>query len=78
MTPEYYEQGAYETVEKQERVASLLDGKVSAERIYLLVTAVKYLDRMGRKSGEGLNDDARKAADYLCRAVTGVWLDEVD
>lgn len=36
---------------------------------------LKYFDRMGLK--DNAEKDAYKCADYLCRAVTGEWL-EVD
>lgn len=74
MTPDHY-MGERETVEKQEEVASLLGGRLTPEAICHVATAIKYIDRMGRKDGSSFEEDAYKAADYLCRAVTGGWLD---
>lgn len=74
MTPEHY-QGERETIEKQEEIAYLLSGRVSAAALGNIWTAIKYVDRMGRKEGNSFEEDAYKAADYICRAVTGEWLE---
>lgn len=75
MRVEHYASGAMETVDKQEMVEAFLELRLNAMRIHYLLTALKYFDRMGLKDkAEG---DAYKCADYLCRAVTGEWL-EVD
>lgn len=78
MRVEHYAQGAMETVEKQEMVESFLELRLNAMRIHYLLTALKYFDRMGLKGDA--ESDAYKCADYLCRAVTGEWLEggEVD
>lgn len=78
MKVEHYATGAMETVDKQEMVESFLELRLNAMRIHYLLTALKYFDRMGLK--DKAETDAYKCADYLCRAVTGEWLEggEVD
>ena len=73
MRVEHYASGAMETVEKQEMVEWCLEGRLNAMRIHYLLTALKYFDRMGLK--DKAEKDAYKCADYLCRAVTGDWLE---
>lgn len=73
MRVEHYASGAMETVEKQEIVESFLERRLNAMRIHYLLTALKYFDRMGLK--DKAEKDAYKCADYLCRAVTGEWLE---
>lgn len=76
MRVEHYASGAMETVDKQEMVEAFLEPRLNAMRIHYLLTALKYFDRMGLKDkAEG---DAYKCADYLCRAVTGEWLEVGD
>ena len=74
MRVEHYASGAMETVEKQEMVETFLERRLNAMRIHYLLTALKYFDRMGLK--DNAEKDAYKCADYLCRAVTGEWLDD--
>ena len=74
MRVEHYASGAMETVEKQEMVEACLDLRLNAMRIHYLLTALKYFDRMGLKGDP--QKDAYKCADYLCRAVTGEWLED--
>ena len=76
MRVEHYASGAMETVEKQEMVESFLERRLNAMRIHYLLTALKYFDRMGLK--DTAESDAYKCADYLCRAVTGEWLEVED
>lgn len=76
MRVEHYASGAMETVEKQEMVESFLERRLNALRIHYLLTAMKYFDRMGLK--DKAESDAYKCADYLCRAVTGEWLEVED
>lgn len=76
MRVEHYASGAMETVEKQEIVESFLERRLNAMRIHYLLTAMKYFDRMGLK--DKAESDAYKCADYLCRAVTGEWLEVED
>ena len=73
MRVEHYATGAMETVEKQELVEENLELRINAMRIHYLLTALKYFDRMGLKGRA--ETDAYKCADYLCRAVTGEWLE---
>ena len=73
MRVEHYETGAMETVEKQEMVEAFLELRINAMRIHHLLTALKYFDRMGLK--DRAEKDAYKCADYLCRAMTGEWLE---
>lgn len=73
MRVEHYETGAMETVEKQEMVEAFLEMRINAMRIHYLLTALKYFDRMGLK--DRAEKDAYKCADYLCRAMTGEWLE---
>ena len=78
MRVDHYATGAMETVDKQEMVEACLERRLGALQVHFLLTALKYFDRMGLKGdAEG---DAYKCADYLCRAVTGEWLEggEVD
>lgn len=72
----HYASGAMETVDKQEMVEAFLELSLSAMRIHYLLTALKYFDRMGLK--DKAEKDAYKCADYLCRAVTGEWLEVGD
>lgn len=74
MRVEHYAQGAMETVEKQEMVEVNLERALNPMRIHYLLTALKYFDRMGLKCDAA--SDAYKCADYLCRAVTGNWIEE--
>lgn len=76
MRVEHYASGAMETVEKQEMVEAFLERRLNALRIHYLLTALKYFDRMGLK--DRAENDAYKCADYLCRAVTGEWLEVGD
>lgn len=73
MRVEHYAAGAMETVDKQELVEAHLERSLNAMRIHYLLTALKYFDRMGLK--DKAESDAYKCADYLCRAVTGEWLE---
>lgn len=73
MRVEHYATGAMETVDKQETVCANLAGAVEPITIHYLLTALKYFDRMGLK--DKAESDAYKCADYLCRAVTGEWLE---
>ena len=72
MRVEHYAQGALETVEKQELIEYNLRGAVTPITMHYLLTAIKYIDRMGLK--DDVSSDAYKAADYLCRAVSGQWI----
>ena len=76
MRVEHYASGAMETVDKQEMVEACLEQRLNAMRIHYLLTALKYFDRMGLK--DKADKDAYKCADYLCRAVTGEWLEVGD
>ena len=76
MRVDHYASGAMETVDKQEMVEAFLEPRLSAMRIHYLLTALKYFDRMGLK--DKAEKDAYKCADYLCRAVTGEWLEVGD
>lgn len=76
MRVEHYATGAMETVDKQEMVEAFLELRLNAMRIHYLLTALKYFDRMGLK--DRAESDAYKCADYLCRAVTGEWLEVGD
>lgn len=76
MRVEHYAAGAMETVDKQEMVEAYLERSLNAMRIHYLLTALKYFDRMGLKGPA--EQDAYKCADYLCRAVTGQWLEVGD
>ena len=74
MRVEHYAQGAMETVSKQELVGEELERALNPMKIHYLLTALKYFDRMGLKGDP--QKDAYKCADYLCRAVTGEWLED--
>lgn len=76
MRVEHYATGAMETVDKQETVCANLAGAVEPITVHYLLTALKYFDRMGLK--DRAESDAYKCADYLCRAVTGEWLEVGD
>ena len=76
MRVDHYASGAMETVDKQEMVEGYLEGRLNPLCIHYLLTAMKYLDRMGLK--DKAESDAYKCADYLCRAVTGEWLEVGD
>ena len=76
MRVDHYASGAMETVEKQELVEGYLELRLNAMRIHYLLTALKYFGRRGPKGDP--QKDAYKCADYLCRAVTGEWLEVGD
>lgn len=77
MTPEYYE--GKETIDKQEGIAELLIARgVSVARSFDAATALKYVERAGEKDGESAEKDLGKAADYLHRAIFGMWPWEAD
>lgn len=76
MRVDHYATGAMETVDKQEMVEGYLELRLNAMRIHYLLTALKYFDRMGLK--DKAEKDAYKCVDYLCRAVTGEWLEVED
>lgn len=81
-TPKHYT-GGVQTVTKQELVASHLEGKISGTKIHHILTALKYLDRAGEKIYDGmdaqqsLEKDCGKCADYIYRALEGVFLNEL-
>ena len=74
MRVDHYASGVMETVDKQEMVEAFLELRLNAMRIHYLLTALKYFDRIGLK--DEAERDAYKCADYLCRAVTGEWLED--
>lgn len=75
-TPSYYDK-PNQTVKKQEAVADILEDltNLSAKQIHHIMTHDKYIDRMGEK--DPFDHDAYKAADYIHRAITGKWINEV-
>lgn len=75
-TPSYYDK-PNETVKKQEAVADILERltNLSAKQIHHIMTHDKYIDRMGEK--DPFDKDAYKAANYIHRAITGMWISEV-
>ena len=75
-TPSYYDK-PNETVKKQEAVADILERltNLSAKQIHHIMTHDKYIDRMGEK--DLFDKDAYKAANYIHRAITGMWISEV-
>ena len=75
-TPSYYDK-PNETVKKQEAVADILEGltNLSAKQIHHIMTHDKYIDRMGEK--DPFDKDAYKAANYIHRAITGMWISEL-
>lgn len=75
-TPSYYDK-PNETVKKQETVADILEDltNLSAKQIHHIMTHDKYVDRMGEK--DPFDYDAYKAANYIHRAITGKWINEV-
>lgn len=74
--PSYYDK-PNETVKKQEAVADILERltNLSAKQIHHIMTHDKYIDRMGEK--DPFDKDAYKAANYIHRAITGMWISEV-
>ena len=76
MSQTYYDKPGGETIDKQETVlVMLIEAGVSPESAFDAVTAMKYSDRCGEK--DEFEADARKCADYMCRAITGVWMEEL-
>lgn len=74
--PDYYD-GDVPTFVKQRLIADeLQEAGVDAWRIGHIMTAIKYIDRMGLKDGEPVEKDAHKAADYMMMAMDGRWLRE--
>lgn len=74
-TPDYYDKPGMETIEKQERLMTLLVSfGVAPSTAFNAATAVKYIDRMGEKGDEeDALKDRDKAANYLFRFAYGCW-----
>ena len=72
MEPSHY--AGTDAIAKQEAVAARLVGMdVPADRAFCAATALKYVERCGRKEGASVADDMEKAANYLFRAISGRW-----
>lgn len=63
-----------DAIAKQESMAArLVEMGAPADRAFCAATALKYVERCGRKSGASAADDMGKAANYLFRAIGGRW-----
>lgn len=72
MEPSHY--AGTDAIAKQEAMAvRLVEMGVAADRAFCAATALKYVERCGRKEGASGADDMGKAADYLFRAISGRW-----
>lgn len=72
MEPSHY--AGTDAIGKQETIAvKLVDMGVPSDRAFCAATALKYVERCGRKSGASTADDMEKAANYLFRAIRGRW-----
>ena len=72
MEPSHY--AGTDTIAKQELVAvRLVEMGAPADRAFCAATALKYVERCGRKEGASVADDMNKATDYLFRAIKGCW-----
>lgn len=72
MEPSHY--AGTGAIAKQEAMAARLAGMgVEAGRAFCAATALKYVERCGRKDGASVADDMEKAANYLFRAIEGRW-----
>lgn len=72
MEPSHY--AGTDAIAKQEAVAARLVGMgVPAGMAFCAATALKYVERCGRKEGASAADDMEKAANYLFRAISGRW-----
>jgi len=85
--PSHYTTNGIETRVKKDMVydfleAKIREGKVTASQVDDLGNALKYFDRLGDKSYDGMNveesakKDASKCADYIFRFLTGKFLNE--
>ena len=76
MEPSHY--AGTDAIAKQEAMAvRLAEMGVPADRAFCAATALKYVERCGRKMGASIADDIEKAANYLFRAIGGRWPWEV-
>ena len=72
MEPSHY--AGTDAIAKQEATAArLAEMGVPAGRAFCAATALKYVERCGRKSGASAAEDMEKAASYLFRAIEGSW-----
>ena len=75
---DHYKGAAMEAIDFISLVQRFLEGNNACDMVEggLVGKALKYALRAGKKDGTDWRDDARKCADYLCRAINGRWLDE--
>lgn len=72
MEPSHY--AGTDAIAKQEAMAArLVEMGVPAGRAFCAATALKYVERCGRKRGASVAEDMEKAANYLFRAIEGRW-----
>lgn len=72
MEPLHY--AGTDAIAKQEAMAARLVGMgVPADRAFCAATALKYVERCGRKRGASVSDDMEKAANYMFRSIEGRW-----
>lgn len=72
MEPSHY--AGTDAIAKQELVAlRLVEMGAPADRAFCAATALKYVERCGKKKGASVADDMNKATDYLFRAIGGCW-----
>lgn len=72
MEPSHY--AGTDAIAKQEAMAARLVGMgAPADRAFCAATALKYVERCGRKMGASVAEDMEKAANYLFRAIEGRW-----
>lgn len=72
MEPSHY--AGTDAIAKQEAMAArLVEMGVPADRAFCAATALKYVERCGRKEGASIAEDMEKAANYLFRAMGGRW-----
>lgn len=72
--PRHYENNGYETINVIEDVLNRMQesGNFTAEQMFSIGNAIKYITRFPDKNGQ---EDLNKALNYLCRATTGEWFE---
>jgi hypothetical protein len=63
-----------ETIELIEHVVNREN--IPRKSAYMIGNALKYILRVGEKSGEDWEDDIAKAENYLHRSITGEWINK--
>lgn len=72
---EHYSLEELEPIHLQEIVGERLDKTdLTYSQKHSVIAALKYARRIGKKTGEDVEKEADKIANYLYRAITGRWI----